>query len=342
MKPANLLNPAAYYMGNESAATPFQGWIYLPDTADTMNIGTNSLGVPYAIVNLGSNATGYFSTKVGSDGIGNNCTSEQGTKPDRSYNATDPYCYGWVWGNPVNNPAASRTIMYLSAGPSISTANVGDPMLLLLGGLYLGEHTPWPCPRDSTSNPHECETLAVRPSQYGSTGYNVNVTLIRSDVQASIANKPPSGPLFVVKRNATNYFAVALDGPNWEIEVTPTQGGVTGATTAIPIEDTLRGAPIVCSFADNGTDLRISLLTIRNGIQTATIAGGSIGYPTQILFGDATQANVSNIMVASVDVQDTALTLTQMAAQHAAGTYLFQQQAPRPTLGANRRHAMRR
>lgn len=316
--PPPFPDPYGMWMGNESAATYLHGAGYLSDSGDNLTIGSGHVGVTMALENLGTKAVGHSSFKVGASGIGADCTAEQGHKPDASYG--NRALVGTVWGNPANaaspsSIAAARQLIFWNSGPTGATANKENPVIVWLGGLYAGEQTPWPTPRDSTGNSHELLKVGV-PAEVGNN-WTITVGDLRSETQATletsspIATFYPSGTHYTIYVDAQNYITVALDGTNWEIDVTPTVANVAGSTTSVAIEDWPRGTPVIGSFSYDGRTLRCSFLTPRNGVQTASFAVALPRTPVDVRFSNAADSFVFNQMPAAVEVRNRALSFQQ-------------------------------
>lgn len=306
--PAPFPNPIYVYLGCESVTSNAHGSIYAQASGQTINTGTNYLAGTFAIAPLGAKAIGRFTLRVGTAGATNDSTAELGSLIDRSNGYWSPFS---LCDNPINNPAAARGTVSFYAGPSASLANDECPMLVAIGGVYLAQLVmPWPCARLSTSNPNEYAEVQL-PQTYSNT-WTTSGLVIRSEEGATVTGTPPSGPIATIWKDASNYVAVYFDGPNYEVEVTATVAGVPGSTQTIAIEDWPRDFGLAFCAADNGSDILFSVMTPRNGVQTATCSGGSLkGPPTKVRWSDAAQTSVYNYYVAGCEFQDRALTLSQ-------------------------------
>lgn len=317
--PAPFPNPIYVYLGCESTTSNAHGSIYAQASGQTWTTGTNYLAGTFAFAPLGTKAIGRATVRVGTAGATNDSTAELGPMMDRSKGHWTKFS---LCDNPINDPAAARGTVTLVAGPLASTANDECPMLVAIGGVYLAQLiTPYPCTRLSTSNPNEYAQV-VLPQTY-SNAWTASGTVIRSEEGATVTNAMPSGTLATIWKDASNYVAIYYDGPNYEVEVTATVAGVAGSTQTIAIEDWPRDFGLSFCVSDDGTDILVSLLTPRNGVQTATCSGGSLkGPPTRLRWSDAAQTSVYNYYVAGCEFQDRAMTLSQQADQLATLDFL--------------------
>ncbi len=312
----------AWVLGNENTASNWHGYGYLSDVGDNITVGSNVIQADFAIANCSLTATGTFQTSVGISTGGTDRTPDRGWQPDRTASADWPWCPGAI-ASTISSASAtpSRALMLLQSGVGGSSKDC--LVLVAVKGLYLGARTPWPVPPDSTGNNHEKEIVNIPTSSAGTVAWTGTVSLIRSELQATLSDQLPDGPLFTWRKDANNFIVVAWNAANWRVTVTPTVGGVAQSAVNFDVTVWPRGSATNVSISDDGTDLRVSVSQLSGDILTSTIAGDSIGRPTQLLFGDDDQSDVSNLMVAGLAFTAKAKTLQQMADDHLNLDYLM-------------------
>lgn len=310
MPPLN--NPILILMdpGAGSAANYAMGNWYLQASGQTVNIGSGVIGATMYYAGCSTNAVGSFSVKVGVAGAGADSADEMGLKMDVSKDQWIPFSR---FGDPANNPTAARGLIQTNGGPAFASVNQSAPILMAIGGFYNAQLvTPWPTARLSTSNANEVASETL-PSTY-SNNWTVSTIIYRSMEQATIGTAPPAGVLYVLWRDANNYVSVNYDGPNGELEFTPTIAGVAGTTQVVVIEEWNRTAGIPITISDNGTNIVGSLVSPKNGLQTFTCSAVTLGGPpTQVRWSNFDQSAVYNYYTAGCEFRDEALSLQQQS-----------------------------
>jgi hypothetical protein len=305
-----LNNPILVLMdpGAGAAANYAMGNWYLQASGQTVNIGSGVIGATMYYAGCSTNAVGSFSVKVGVAGAGNDSAAEMGLKLDVSQGQWIPFSR---FGDPVNNPTAARGLIQTNGGPDFASVNKSAPILMAIGGFYNAQLvTPWPTARLSTSNANEVASETL-PSTY-SNNWTVSTIVYRSMEQATIGTAPPAGVLYTIWRDASNYVTVNYDGPNGELEFTPTIAGVGGSTQTVVIEEWNRTAGIPITISDNGTTIVGSLVSPKNGLQTFTCSASTLnGPPTQVRWSNFDQSAVYNYYTAGCEFRDEALTHQQ-------------------------------
>lgn len=150
-----------------------------------------------------------------------------------------------------------------SSRPSLAT------FLVCYGGMYESDEIPYPVANDAGSNPHELESLgSLTSSSEWSVAYQGFMPWMSTATDRT---------LMTVYRDASNYVTVTWDESATTLSFTPTVAASPQTAIDIVTKDWVHGWPLQFVLSDDGTDLEVTVLSIRAGLQHGTSAGNSIG-----------------------------------------------------------------
>ncbi len=211
--PPSVNDGLGVWLQNNSTSSYEFGWLHAMDVSDTAAIGTEYVQLNYYIANLGTSATGKFSTRIAATSLTADGPITTGLAPDRNALCDDPWTPGFNAGNPTNNPSAARLGIQLFSGPSTGTSNVGCDQLVVFSTCHLGQRTSWPTARDSTGNAHEKEAWQVPPNPLGTDDWKTTFVPGRHELQATIDNGYviPDGDTFGPEDHSLSYRVLHRD-----------------------------------------------------------------------------------------------------------------------------------